>query len=417
MPNCPVCGAAYEINQLFCGECGTRLPTRAAMENIPAPVYEPDSDHTPEPPVASLLTEDAPCAEESASEPYSSPSTVQRPASYTPPYNAVSPNPSQQTQNEYAGQTYEQRNAYEQNVSFRQSDVPEKGSPYAPVSTGGFYGALLLFAVPLVGLIFAIVWACGGCKKKNLRNFALGHILYSLTVTLLSIIAGVLIWTACSAVIINALESMGYELVGGNGEVISIDDSAFWNNSEAPAAESSLALYGNGMEQLQQLTSGDYFIRYEADVYGIIVSGTEARLGDDWYTSMSVGSLYETSLTRDGVVYKYDVDRGVYCVSDLGMDVIFGMMSAIDSSVLDMGVDDFNGRELAYETYNRHDSVISVFLNENGNPCGIRVSEDDMTLDLTLMELSDSPDASLFQLPGELQEVSEAEFDEEGFEF
>lgn len=49
---------------------------------------------------------------------------------------------------------------------------PKKGSKFEPISTGGYIGIFLLFGVPVVGLIFMIVWACGGCRKIGKRNLS-----------------------------------------------------------------------------------------------------------------------------------------------------------------------------------------------------------------------------------------------------
>lgn len=41
-----------------------------------------------------------------------------------------------------------------------------------PLSVGKFIGFQILFAIPCVGLILAIVFACGAVKNKNLINWA-----------------------------------------------------------------------------------------------------------------------------------------------------------------------------------------------------------------------------------------------------
>ena len=47
-----------------------------------------------------------------------------------------------------------------------------QNSKYAPITTGGYIGIFFLMLIPVVNLILLIVWACGGCKKVNKRNFA-----------------------------------------------------------------------------------------------------------------------------------------------------------------------------------------------------------------------------------------------------
>lgn len=42
---------------------------------------------------------------------------------------------------------------------------------YKPISAWGYLGYELLFAIPILGFILAIIWAIGA-KNKNLRNFA-----------------------------------------------------------------------------------------------------------------------------------------------------------------------------------------------------------------------------------------------------
>jgi hypothetical protein len=49
---------------------------------------------------------------------------------------------------------------------------PSPKSRYAVLRSGAYVGSFFLFAIPLVGLLLAIFWACGGCLNYNRRNFA-----------------------------------------------------------------------------------------------------------------------------------------------------------------------------------------------------------------------------------------------------
>ena len=49
------------------------------------------------------------------------------------------------------------------------NSIPEE---YQPLTIGKFIGFQILFAIPCVGLILAIVFACGAVKNKNLVNWA-----------------------------------------------------------------------------------------------------------------------------------------------------------------------------------------------------------------------------------------------------
>lgn len=51
--------------------------------------------------------------------------------------------------------------------------LPEENKPISGIA---YCGYMFLFAIPLVGFILAIVFACGGCKNINLRNFARGYL-------------------------------------------------------------------------------------------------------------------------------------------------------------------------------------------------------------------------------------------------
>ena len=45
-------------------------------------------------------------------------------------------------------------------------------SEYEPISSWGYIGYNILFAIPIVGIILIIIFALGGAKNKNLKNYA-----------------------------------------------------------------------------------------------------------------------------------------------------------------------------------------------------------------------------------------------------
>lgn len=71
-----------------------------------------------------------------------------------------------------------------QNIEY----TPGADSKYEPVTTGGFIGIMLLMCIPLVGIILAIIWACGGCRKVNKRNLARAMLIMMLIGAVLSLI-------------------------------------------------------------------------------------------------------------------------------------------------------------------------------------------------------------------------------------
>lgn len=48
----------------------------------------------------------------------------------------------------------------------------ESGMDYNPISMWGYFGYGILFAIPFVGFILAIVFSFGGTKNINLRNYS-----------------------------------------------------------------------------------------------------------------------------------------------------------------------------------------------------------------------------------------------------
>ena len=47
----------------------------------------------------------------------------------------------------------------------------EPGMDYNPISMWGYFGYGLLFSIPIIGFILAIVFSFGGTKNINLRNY------------------------------------------------------------------------------------------------------------------------------------------------------------------------------------------------------------------------------------------------------
>lgn len=55
--------------------------------------------------------------------------------------------------------------------------TPSIPAEYAPVSIGAYIGYSLLFGIPCVGLIVALVIAFGGNQKISLKNFARAYLI------------------------------------------------------------------------------------------------------------------------------------------------------------------------------------------------------------------------------------------------
>ncbi len=60
---------------------------------------------------------------------------------------------------------------------------------FVSMSARSIFGTLLLFLVPVLGLIFAVVFACGGCRKKQKTALARAFLLICLVLLLLLLVA------------------------------------------------------------------------------------------------------------------------------------------------------------------------------------------------------------------------------------
>lgn len=60
-------------------------------------------------------------------------------------------------------------------------DIPEE---YKPISMWGYFGYELLFSIPCVGFIILLVFAFGGNKNINVRNFARSYFCYMIIIAI-----------------------------------------------------------------------------------------------------------------------------------------------------------------------------------------------------------------------------------------
>lgn len=79
---------------------------------------------------------------------------------------------------------------------------------HAPLSSWSICGLFFLFAIPLIGWIFAIVFACGGCKKHQKTLFARGFLLYTLLTVVVACILALIGILWLSAPIVAFLKSL-----------------------------------------------------------------------------------------------------------------------------------------------------------------------------------------------------------------
>ncbi|MGN0347022.1 MAG: hypothetical protein ACI4DU_07025 [Lachnospiraceae bacterium] len=74
------------------------------------------------------------------------------------------------------------------NVNVQTQVIPPE---YKPLGMWAYFGFELLFAIPIVGVILLIVFACGGTSNINLKNFARSYfcgLLIGLVITIVVVI-------------------------------------------------------------------------------------------------------------------------------------------------------------------------------------------------------------------------------------
>lgn len=65
------------------------------------------------------------------------------------------------------------------------SSIPEQ---YRPISMWGYFGYEFLFNIPIIGLIFLIVFSFGKNRNKNLKNFARSYFCMLIIIIIVAII-------------------------------------------------------------------------------------------------------------------------------------------------------------------------------------------------------------------------------------
>lgn len=63
-----------------------------------------------------------------------------------------------------------------------QKNIPEE---YQPISMWGYFGYEVLFSIPCVGIIALLIFAFGGTKNQNLKNFARSYFCFILVLLVL----------------------------------------------------------------------------------------------------------------------------------------------------------------------------------------------------------------------------------------
>ena len=182
MPFCTSCGASMDENARFCTSCGAlanpaeQAPDgdddlkskNGAAADTAEPVPEPQHVLAPDPGPVFVRKPEIPSSGASAGETVSG---GQKTGGHA--------NPARPAADGRYGAFFDQE--------------PPSDSRFAVLSTGGYFGTLLLFCIPVIGPILAIIWALGGSRSQNRRNLSRAYLLVVLIALVLAAVCYLLL--------------------------------------------------------------------------------------------------------------------------------------------------------------------------------------------------------------------------------
>ncbi len=80
---------------------------------------------------------------------------------------------------------------------------------YTPLGAWSYFLYTLLFSIPIIGFIFAIVFAVGGTNRINLRNYARSYFCW-LLITVVLVIILLIVGFAIAGSVYNIFDHSGY---------------------------------------------------------------------------------------------------------------------------------------------------------------------------------------------------------------
>lgn len=180
---CRFCGAVLSEKAKFCFECGT-LIVRGKQDEV-KPESNPSENET--------LSELKPDKIANNEIPDNKTMNSEKNGDIKINGNAVPERETEQNENRQIHQHHQEENNYRQNSRFTASGEqfnpyitpPPSDSKYASVGVWSYVGMMVLFSLPVIGFILAIIWAFDA-RNINRRNYARGVLVLTAIIFLLS---------------------------------------------------------------------------------------------------------------------------------------------------------------------------------------------------------------------------------------
>lgn len=201
---CPSCGSAIPDGSQFCAKCGVRLSDDASEKEQAAEAFAA-SPEVPAPPVPPVIEDNAPAGDTALS------AAAAFEEKESPWSETIS------STEEPFDRTYGMPAAAAPAQVVPAVDPARVKADKAnvPMSSVGTALSIILMNIPVIGLIIAIVWACGGCRKTGRRNLARAFLMLLILCFVLLIVAALLLRFVFADELVAFFEQMvpGYTLV------------------------------------------------------------------------------------------------------------------------------------------------------------------------------------------------------------
>ena len=156
---CAHCGAQLHEGDRICIHCGELVATPVPEDDAPryhirrSQATDPNAKPV-EPPVIT------PSPHPVNHPAYGHAPVNQRPRLYTDPIDAHEPE--------------------EEEVEADDNDSQEDLEAQRTLGVGGYLGAMVVYALPLIGLLVCLIWACGGTRRIALRKLSRARLILTL---------------------------------------------------------------------------------------------------------------------------------------------------------------------------------------------------------------------------------------------